>query len=113
MVIKENQRETRETIAEIFRDPPGLPYKQNSEYRTHSSSGKGYGRYETRVVEPSNALNEWVRWPGVGQVKRRTCKRVSLKTGEVEEETNYAITSLSHDEASAASLGGTGVGSGR
>lgn len=100
MVIKENQPETYEAIEELFREAPWLPSERDSHYLKASSSGKAHGRYETRMLEASDSLNEWLRWPGVKQVMRRTCRRVLLGTGEVEEEMTYALTSLSHEEAS-------------
>ncbi len=105
MVIKENQPETYEAIEELFREAPWLPSERDSHYWKASSSGKAHGRYETRMLEASDSLNEWLRWPGVKQVMRRTCRRVLLGTGEVEEEMTYAITSLSHEEASGERLG--------
>lgn len=106
MVIKANQPETLGAIAELFANPVWLPGEQGSEYWRCVSSGKAHGRRETRVLEASTSLNDWVRWPGVGQVVRRSCKRVVVKTGMVQEETSYAITSLSHGEADAAALEG-------
>ena len=104
MVIKENQPETHQAIAELFRDPPWLPSERASHYWTASSCCKAHGRLETRVLEASDALNEWLRWPGVQQVLRRTCRRVRLARGEVSEETTYAVTSLSHTQASVEAL---------
>lgn len=104
MVIKENQPETYGAIEELFREAPWLPSERDSHYWKVSSSGKAHGRYETRVLEASDSLNEWLRWPGVKQVMRRTCRRVLLGTGEVEEEIGYAVTSLRHEEASAQTL---------
>ena len=60
------------------------------------------------MLEASTALSEylrrWMGWLGVGQVMRRTCTRVIISTGEVEQETTYGITSLSHEQADAAQL---------
>ncbi len=106
MVIKRNQPEMYEAIAQLFADPPWLPHERELEYWTHSSWGKGHGRYETRVLEASSSLNGWLNWPGVGQVMRRQCKRVIVGTGEVEVETTYGITSLSHEQAGAPQLEG-------
>lgn len=40
------------------------------------------------------ALNQYLQWPGVNQVLCRTCRRVHLRTGQVETETTYGLTSL-------------------
>ncbi len=42
----------------------------------------------------------------MGQVMRRTCQRIILKTGVVSEEVTYGITSLGWQEANAAQLEG-------
>ncbi len=65
---------------------------------------KGHGRLETRTLLASTSLNAYVRWPAVGQVLHRTCRRVHLATGEVTEDTRYAITSLTPVQASPAAL---------
>jgi hypothetical protein len=49
---------------------------------------------ERRTLEASTALNDYLDWPGVGQVLRRTCRRVICKTGVVSEAVSYGITSL-------------------
>jgi hypothetical protein len=53
------------------------------------------GRLEWRTLECSTALKCYVGWPGLGQVLRRTCKRILLSTGEVQMETHYGVTDLS------------------
>jgi hypothetical protein len=59
---------------------------------------------DLRTLECSAALNAYLTWPGVGQVLHRTCQRVILKTGAIEEEITYGVTSLPPSEASAAHL---------
>jgi len=49
-------------------------------------------------------LNGYLRWPGLGQVLQRRCRRVMLATGEVSEEINYGITSLTPEQAAPAVL---------
>ena len=41
----------------------------------------------------------YLDWPGVGQVLRRTCRRVMVSTGLIESETTYGITSLPRELA--------------
>jgi hypothetical protein len=62
---------------------------------------KGHGRREWRTLETSTALKGWVNWPGHAQVLRRTCRRLIRKTGAIQEETTYGITSLPPDAAPA------------
>jgi predicted transposase YbfD/YdcC len=96
MVIKDNQPETRGAIAALFATEPA-----EQEGRT---VGKGHGRIEERTLQTSTELNAWLTWPDVGQVLQRTCRRVRIRTGEIEEEVTCAITSLRPSEAGAATL---------
>jgi hypothetical protein len=52
----------------------------------------------------TTALNEYLTWPGVAQVLRRTCRRIHERTGLVESETTYALTSLPAQLAGPAQL---------
>jgi predicted transposase YbfD/YdcC len=94
VVIKANQRTQQDAIALLFEQPPWLPHERSAEYRCFRSIDKGHGRLETRQLESSPSLNDYLEWPGVQQVMRRTCRRVILKTGEVTEEVTYGLTSL-------------------
>jgi predicted transposase YbfD/YdcC len=104
MVVKDNQPELRSAIALLFENPPWLPREQDQEYDSAETLDKGHGRLETRLLETSNALSDYLDWPGVAQVMRRSCKRVNLKTGEVSEHTSYGITSLPWSKVNAAQL---------
>jgi predicted transposase YbfD/YdcC len=96
LVIKDNQPETRGAIAALFASEPAEHVAR--------TVGKGHGRIEERTLEASTELNAWLTWPEVGQVLRRTCRRVHPRTGEVEEEVTYGLTSLRPREAGAATL---------
>lgn len=52
----------------------------------------------------SDALVGYLDWPGVAQVFRVTRRRVSTRTGEVQEDVTYGVTSLPADRAGAARL---------
>jgi len=91
-VVKKNQRDLWTALDLLFQAPP--PPGQTV-WPTYSYVGKGHGRLERRTLTSSPDLNDYVTWPGVQQVLRRTCHRIHLKTGEVEEETTYGLTSLS------------------
>jgi predicted transposase YbfD/YdcC len=104
MAVKDNQPATAAAIAELFDAPPWLPHERAREYATHRTIGKGHGRLETRVLEASPTLNDWLDWPDVGQVLRRRCTRVNRKTGRVSEEVTCGVTSLRPEQASAAHL---------
>ena len=102
MVVKENQPTLYAAIDLVFTVPP--PALPSHHRETVTTISKGHGRLETRTLERTCALNGYVEWPGVGQVLRRTCQRIIVKTGEVSEEVRYGIASLSWQEASAAQL---------
>jgi predicted transposase YbfD/YdcC len=102
MVVKANQPDLLAAITACFADPP-LP-APGDETATVSTCDKGHGRLEVRTLERSAALNDYLTWPGVGQVLRRTCQRVILKTGVIEEEVTYGVTSLPPQDASAAQV---------
>jgi predicted transposase YbfD/YdcC len=97
MVVKPNQPELFRKLELLFTTPPvpALP----GELLTYRSTDKAHGRLETRTLECSTALNSYLDWPGVAQVMRRTCRRVILRTGEIETEVHYGITSLGRDLA--------------
>ena len=92
MVVKQNQPNLYEAIALLFQTPP-VPAPPG-EVLSYAYHGKAHGRLEQRTLESSTALNHYLDWPGIAQVLRRTCRRVMLRTGIVESETTYGITSL-------------------
>ena len=102
MVVKENQPALYAAIELLVRVPP--PPAETDHLDQVTTVEKGHGRLETRTLERSCAVNDVVDWPGVGQVLRRTCQRIRLKTGEVSEEVSYGITSLGWQEAGAAEV---------
>jgi predicted transposase YbfD/YdcC len=104
MAVKDNKPVLRDAISTLFAVPPWLPAERTHEVWETQTMEKGHGRLETRTLLASTSLNAYVRWPGVGQVVQRTCRRVQLATGEVTEDTSYAITSLSPAQASPAVL---------
>jgi hypothetical protein len=61
---------------------------------------KGHGRLETRGIQVSTALNDYVEFPFCGQVFRIHREFIYLKTGQVHRETVFGLTSLSVQKAS-------------
>lgn len=104
MIVKANQPALYAAIDLVFTvPPPCLPEHHLDRITTIS---KGHGRLETRTLERTCALNGYVDWPSVGQVLRRTCQRIILKTGEVQEAVTYGIASLNWQEAGAGQVEG-------
>ncbi|HET9017285.1 MAG TPA: ISAs1 family transposase, partial [Thermomicrobiaceae bacterium] len=104
MVVKANQPEMHQAMVTQFADPHWLPHEQAVEYARHRTLEKGHGRLETRTLETCTTLRAWLRWPDAEQVCRRTCRRVIVATGEIQEEVTYAVTSLPPEVAGAAVL---------
>jgi predicted transposase YbfD/YdcC len=104
MVVKANQPELYEAIALLFAQPPWTRHEQTQEYAQVIMRSRGHGRREQRRVECSTALNHYLDWPGLGQVLRRQCVRVNRRTGEVQRQTRYAVTSLKPEQAGPAEL---------
>lgn len=67
MVVKRNQPELYEAIALLFDQPPWLRHEKDKEYRVYRATNKGHGRLETRTLESSTTLCDYLDWPGVGQ----------------------------------------------
>ncbi len=92
MIVKENQPELYQALELLFRVPP-VPARPGELLR-FETQGKAHGRLEHRILESSTALNGYVKWPDAAQVLRRTCQRVLLASGQVEQEITFGITSL-------------------
>ncbi len=101
MVVKDNQPALREAIATAFADPALLA--QHSLSRA-SSLDRGHGRLERRTLTLSSALVGFLAWPGHRQVFQLVRQRTILKTGVVQMETLYGITSLLPSQADARRL---------
>lgn len=97
MVVKRNQPTLYEAIAFLFDTPPTPACPE--EYLCHTTTTAGHGRIETHTLESSTALNDYLNWPGVAQVLRRTRCALETKTGEISQHSTYAITSLNRTQA--------------
>jgi predicted transposase YbfD/YdcC len=92
MIVKANQPDLYGALERLFRTP--LVPDPTDYVAAVTTVTKGHGRLETRTLERSAALNTYLDWPSVGQALRRTCRRVILTTGQVQEEVTYGLTSL-------------------
>ena len=102
MMVKRNQRRLYEDLALFFQLPAIFADQEQVDQVTTIS--KGHGRLETRTLECSTAGADYLVWPGIGQILRRTCERVVLKTGKHSIEVSYGLTNLTPDEAGARHL---------
>lgn len=101
MVVKRNQARLYEELAWYFDTPP-LPCDQP--WHQVASLSKGHGRLERRHLSCTDDLDDYLQWPGVQQVVRRTCERTQVKTGVVSQAVTYALTSLTTQESTAAEI---------
>jgi len=102
MMVKRNQRRLYEDLALFFQLPAIFADQERADRVTTIS--KGHGRLETRTLECSTAGADYLVWPGIGQILRRTCERVVFKTGKHSVEVSYGLTNLTPDEAGARHL---------
>jgi predicted transposase YbfD/YdcC len=69
---------------------------------TATTLEKGHGRRERRTLSATTALNDYLNWPGVGQVGR--IESVVQRDGKTTTETRYFITSVPRQTAGAEQL---------
>jgi predicted transposase YbfD/YdcC len=94
LMVKGNQPLLKREINELFALAPWEASGSAVPHHQWRSLDKGHGRLETRQLEATSLLNDWLMWPAVGQVLKRTCRRVHLVSGVVEEAVTYGVTSL-------------------
>jgi hypothetical protein len=101
-VVKRNQRRLYDDLALFFQLPAiAADHEQSDRVQTLT---KRHGRLETRTLECSTAGAEYLVWPGMAQIVRRTCERTIIKTGKHSVEVSYGLTNLGPDAARAAHL---------
>lgn len=96
MVVKPNQRTLYQDIQWAFEAlPPLNRYEQEYwDYQRHETHDRAHGRLERRTLESTTRLNDFLTWPGVAQVLRRTCWRQDLRTKVISQDVHFGITSL-------------------
>lgn len=72
--------------------------------RSARTIDQGHGRQDTRTLRASSDLRGYSDWPGLDQVFEVERQRIHTKSGKVEREVVYGLTSLSPKQASAARL---------
>lgn len=92
LAVKQNQPRLFEDIALLFDEPPFGEVFGRAEQR-----GKRGDRYEVRRLWASNALREYLDWPGCEQV----CKveRTFWRKGTQSTQREYLVSSLKPEEA--------------
>jgi predicted transposase YbfD/YdcC len=107
--VKENQPRLYDDIQHLFapdKPKPGFG-KITTDFLTAAKTNSGHGRLEKRSIQTSAMLNDYLDWPGVGQVYRLERKFSWRRQGKIYKtscEIEYGITSLSRNDVSPAQL---------
>ena len=101
--VKGNQPQLEENLRLWFGpDPepiPGQAYPAK-DFETASSVNKRHGRIEQRTLTLSSQLKDFLDWPYQEQVFKLERRSTLTKTGAVQEQVVYGITSLTREEVS-------------
>ncbi|MYA69599.1 ISAs1 family transposase [Candidatus Poribacteria bacterium] len=115
--VKENQRSMYADIQDLFNplsqtDPPEVEKRRFENLHTeaeahldaHTNVEEARGCITTRKVTASTLLTDHINWPGLAQVYRYETHKAHTKTGQTQRQTQYCMTSLSPEVASAKDL---------
>ncbi|MGQ9564848.1 MAG: ISAs1 family transposase [Thermogutta sp.] len=104
-VVKENQGGLYQDIAQLFaadNPRPGCG-KISTDFQQAKTINKSHGRLEKRCIQTSAMLNDYLDWPGLGQVYRLERHFSWIRQDKVIKtsyEVEYGITSLTREQAS-------------
>ncbi|MEU9047778.1 MULTISPECIES: ISAs1 family transposase [unclassified Kitasatospora] len=96
LVVKANQ-------PGLFQQLRSLPWTQVT--ARHYQRGTGHGRRETRVVRALTVTDLGLDFPHAVQAAKITRYRTNRKTGKLTRQTVYALTDLTHQQASPQRIG--------
>jgi predicted transposase YbfD/YdcC len=101
--VKGNQHQLEENLRLWFGpdpDPiPGQAYPPK-DFATAKTVNKSHGRIKQRTLTVSSQLKDFLDWPYQEQVFKLERRFTFTKTGEVQEQVVYGITSLTREEVS-------------
>lgn len=101
MVVKGNQPQLQADIVAVFDADTAAASERRTE---HATLDLEHGRIERRSLTASDALVGYSDWPGLAQVFQLQRRRSHKKTGALQTECVYGVTSLAPEKASAAAL---------
>lgn len=97
---KGNQPQLEEDIRLWF-EPEPIPIpgqgRVPKDFETVKETSKGHGRLEERTLTVSSQLNDFLDWPYLQQVFQLERRFISLRTGEIQTQVVYGVTSLSRE----------------
>ena len=104
-LAKDNQPHVRQAIADLFEMPTCvLARDQAQAFPSVAACNKGHGRQEERILIASELLNDYLKWPYLGQVFRLERRFIHSGDGSVHAEVVYGLTDLRQSEATPAEL---------
>ena len=86
-VVKANHLTLYRDIALLFEGDGWTVQEKQQEYQRVHQCEKGHGRIESRTLETSTTLADYLEWPGVQQVLRRHTRRTVVASGKTTEKT--------------------------
>jgi predicted transposase YbfD/YdcC len=99
-LAKDNQPTLQQEITDVFL--PDEPFPGSSpipdDFEVARTVTKGHGRLEERTLTTSSLLQGYTDWPYLQQVFKLQRRVVHLKTGQVQQEVVYGLTSLTRAE---------------
>ena len=115
--VKENHKQMYDDIRDLFEplsetDPEDIEKRRfenlhtqaNAHLDTHTVVETSHGFTTTRTLTVSTLLTDYIKWPGLAQVYEYKSLRENTKTAEITSQTQYGITSLAPEVASAKDL---------
>lgn len=115
--VKENHKQMYEDIQNLFEplsqtDPQDIEKRRfenlhtqaNAHLDTHTEVETSHGFTTTRTLTASTLLTDYIKWPGLAQVYQYKALQENIKTAEITYQTQYGITSLTPEGASAKDL---------
>ena len=115
--VKENHKQMHEDISDLFqplsetdtqeveiRRFQNLHTQADAHIDTHTDVETSHGFTTTRTLTASTLLTDYIDWPGLAQVYEYRSQRENIKTGEITYQTQYGITSLAPEVATAKDL---------
>lgn len=117
LIVKANQQTLYEDIRDLFEplcetDTPevetrrfqALHTQENAHLDAYTEVETAHGFTTTRTLRTSTLLTPYTDWPGLTQVYEYRIHRIHTKTGKITHHTQYGITSLTPEKASAKDL---------
>ena len=115
--VKKNQKQMYDDIRQLFEplSETDTPEVENRRFQnlhteagahldTHTDVHTAHGFTTTRTLTASTLLTDYIKWPGLAQVYQYRWQRENNKTGEITYQTQYGISSLTVEVASAKDL---------